>query len=65
MVDPSAIRELMQKSDVMALRDTSIWFGAMLVLASIAVALWPLVVLRAILVGLRRTLWICGSFQMA
>ncbi len=40
-VDPHAIRKLMQKSDAIALRDTIIWLGAMLVLGSIAVALWP------------------------
>lgn len=40
-VDPKAIRELMQKSDAIALRDTVIWLGAMLMLAGLAVALWP------------------------
>jgi len=40
-VDPLAIRELMQKSDAIALRDTLIWLGAMVLLAAIAIALWP------------------------
>ena len=40
VVDPHAIRELMQKSDAIALRDTAIWLGAMLVLAGFAIALW-------------------------
>ena len=40
-VDPQAIRELMQKSDAIALRDTLIWLGMMCVSAGVAVALWP------------------------
>lgn len=40
-VDPQAIRELMEKSDAIALRDTAIWIAVMVVSACIAVALWP------------------------
>ena len=40
-VDPKAIRDLMQKSDAIALRDTAIWLGAMCASAGVAVALWP------------------------
>lgn len=40
-VDPAEIRALMVKSDALALRDTVIWLGAMVVLAGIAIALWP------------------------
>jgi fatty acid desaturase len=40
-VDPSAIRALMVKSDGIALRDTLLWLGAMILSASIAIALWP------------------------
>ena len=40
-VDPIAIRELMQKSDVIALRDTLIWLGIMCFSACFAIALWP------------------------
>lgn len=40
-VDPQAIRALMQKSDAMALRDTALWLGALIVSATIAIALWP------------------------
>ena len=40
-VDPIAIRELMQKSDVIALRDTLIWLGIMCLSACFAIALWP------------------------
>ena len=40
-VDPIAIRELMQKSDVIALRDTLIWLGIMCLSACLAIALWP------------------------
>ncbi|MEO1640992.1 MAG: fatty acid desaturase family protein [Pseudomonadota bacterium] len=39
-VDPQAIRALMQKSDAVALRDTVVWLGAMVVSAGSAVALW-------------------------
>ena len=40
-VDPLAIRGLMEKSDAIAIRDTVIWLGAMLLSAGIAIALWP------------------------
>ncbi len=40
-VDPQAIRNLMEKSDAIALRDTLIWIGAMIVSAVIAIMLWP------------------------
>lgn len=40
-VDPQDIRALMEKSDAIALRDTALWLGAMLISASIAIALWP------------------------
>ena len=40
-VDPQAIRDLMQKSDAIALRDTIFWLGMMCLTAGIAVALWP------------------------
>ncbi len=40
-VDPMVIRDLMKKSDAIALRDTVIWLGGMLVSATIAIALWP------------------------
>ena len=40
-VSPQDIRSLMQKSDAIALRDTSMWFGIMLLAATLAVSLWP------------------------
>ena len=40
-IDPQLIRDLMQKSDAIALRDTGIWLGLMCLNAGIAVALWP------------------------
>lgn len=40
-IDPKQIRELMEKSDAIAMRDTVLWLGLMLVTASIAIALWP------------------------
>ena len=40
-VDPNAIRELMHKSDAIALRDTVLWLGFMALSAGIAVVLWP------------------------
>ncbi len=40
-VDPAQIRPLMQKSDAKAGRDTVIWLGAMVVFATIGIALWP------------------------
>lgn len=40
-VDPQAIRALMQKSDAIALRDTAIWLGAMVISSAVAIALWP------------------------
>lgn len=40
-VDPQDIRDLMQKSDAIALRDTVKWLGLMCVTAGIAFALWP------------------------
>ena len=35
------MKELMQRSDGPAIRDTVIWLGAMVVLAGIGIALWP------------------------
>lgn len=40
-VDPQDIRQLMQKSDAIALRDTLIWLGMMALSAGLAVSLWP------------------------
>ncbi|WP_299045693.1 fatty acid desaturase family protein [uncultured Tateyamaria sp.] len=40
-VDPADIRSLMQKSDAIALRDTLIWLGAMILCACVGIALWP------------------------
>ena len=40
-VDAAAIRTLMEKSDRIALRDTVIWIGVMVVSAGIAINLWP------------------------
>jgi len=40
-VPPEDIRALMEKSDAIALRDTAIWFAALVISASIALALWP------------------------
>ncbi|MEP2028325.1 MAG: fatty acid desaturase family protein [Paracoccaceae bacterium] len=40
-VDPLAIRKLMEKSDAIAMRDTVIWLGAMILSAGIGVMLWP------------------------
>lgn len=40
-VAPEVIRGLMQKSDAIALRDTALWLGIMVVSAGIGVALWP------------------------
>jgi len=40
-VDPATIRALMEKSDAIALRDTGVWIGAMILSAGIAIALWP------------------------
>ena len=40
-VDPHDIRNLMQKSDEIAIRDTIIWLGMMIVTAGCAVTLWP------------------------
>lgn len=40
-VDPVAIRDLMQKSDAIALRDTALWLGCMGVFATLAILLWP------------------------
>ena len=40
-VDPITIRELMQKSDAIALRDTLLWLGLMCGSAGFAIALWP------------------------
>ena len=39
-VPRKAMKELMQRRDGPALRDTAIWLGSMIVLAGIAVALW-------------------------
>ena len=38
-VDPAAIRALMVKSDAIALRDTVIWLGAMIITATIGIIL--------------------------
>ncbi|WP_171182101.1 fatty acid desaturase family protein [Ruegeria sp. HKCCD8929] len=40
-VNPQQIRALMKKSDAIALRDTALWLGAMVLFAGIAIALWP------------------------
>ncbi|MCF2870372.1 fatty acid desaturase family protein [Octadecabacter sp. G9-8] len=40
-VDPKDIRVLMQKSDAIALRDTVLWLGLMIVFAITATLLWP------------------------
>ncbi|QMU60150.1 MAG: hydrocarbon oxygenase [Boseongicola sp.] len=40
-VDPATIRALSQKSDAIALRDTLLWLGTMVVSAAVAIALWP------------------------
>lgn len=40
-VDPAHIRALMEKSDRIAMRDTVIWLGLMVVFAGIGIALWP------------------------
>jgi fatty acid desaturase len=40
-IDPAQIRELMQKSDRRAMRDTVLWFGLMAVSAGIGIALLP------------------------
>lgn len=40
-VAPKAIRALMQKSDAIALRDTLLWVGIMVVSAGLGIALWP------------------------
>lgn len=40
-IDPKDIRALMQKSDGIALRDTAIWLGSMILLAGIGIWLWP------------------------
>ena len=40
-VPPEAIRALMEKSDAIALRDTMLWIGAMVMSAGMAVTLWP------------------------
>lgn len=40
-IDAAEVRALMEKSDSIALRDTIIWLGAMIVSASIAIVLWP------------------------
>ena len=40
-VPPEAIRALMQKSDAIAMRDTLLWLGVMVVTAGIGIALWP------------------------
>ena len=38
-VDPADIRRLMEKSDTIALRDTVLWLGGMIICASIGIAL--------------------------
>lgn len=40
-IDPQAIRALMGKSDRIALRDTALWLGLMVLSAGIGIALWP------------------------
>jgi len=40
-VDPASIRSLMVKSNAIALRDTLIWLGLMVLSAGFAIALWP------------------------
>ena len=40
-VDPADIRALMVKSDAIAMRDTVIWLGLMVVTAAVGIALWP------------------------
>ena len=40
-VDRDAIRALMVKSDAIALKDTALWLGTMIVTAGIAILLWP------------------------
>lgn len=40
-VDPQAIRTLMEKSDAIALKDTVLWLGAMVLFAGIGIWLWP------------------------
>lgn len=40
-VDPNIIRELMQKSDAIALGDTCLWLGLMCLSAGAAIVLWP------------------------
>ena len=40
-VPRKAMKELMQRRDGPAIRDTAIWLGAMAVFAGLAVALWP------------------------
>lgn len=40
-VDPASIRKLMVKSDRIALRDTLLWIGLMVLFAGLAVLLWP------------------------
>ncbi|MEM6825369.1 MAG: fatty acid desaturase [Pseudomonadota bacterium] len=40
-VDAGDIRRLMEKSDAIALRDTLVWIGVMVVAAGLAIALWP------------------------
>lgn len=40
-VDAAQIRALMEKSDAIALRDTALWIGGMIVSAGIAIWLWP------------------------
>lgn len=40
-IDRKTMKELMKRSDGPAIRDTAIWLGSMVVLAAIAVVLWP------------------------
>lgn len=40
-VPPAAIRELMEKSDAIALRDTVLWLGGLALSGAIAAILWP------------------------
>ena len=56
-VDPHNIRNLMQKSDAIAIRDTAIWLGMMIVSAGCAVALWPSV--------WSVPLWVCSGLALA
>ncbi len=40
-VDPAVIRALMEKSDRIALKDTALWLGLLLVFGTLGAVLWP------------------------